>query len=116
MADVMSKSQDRVEMSRRPSKRLRRRRQTSPDARMTMVSFGSRLRSSIDSSIMFTDNNFLFAGFSNFNGGGAHSDTIKVETAKVGRIVGSKGATINQLQDDHKVKIDIGKEDDMVRN
>lgn len=55
------------------------------------------------------------AGFSNFNSaGGDHRETIEVETAKVGRIVGKAGATINQLQDDHKVRIDIKKEDNMV--
>lgn len=48
--------------------------------------------------------------------GGGRSETLEVDPFKVGRIVGKQGSTIQQLQNDFSVKIDITKEDNQVEN
>lgn len=45
------------------------------------------------------------------DGGDEYTEQLEIEPTKVGRIVGKGGATINQLQSDFSVKIDIEKED-----
>lgn len=39
---------------------------------------------------------------------------VEVEPGKVGKVIGPKGAVINELQSEYGVKIDIEKEDNMV--
>lgn len=59
---------------------------------------------------------FIFKASQNGDGDNDadYSESIEIEPSKVGRVVGSKGSTINQLQTDFNVKIDIDKEDNLV--
>lgn len=56
----------------------------------------------------------LISGYDANNNDEEFTDQLEVEPGKVGRVVGSKGATIQQLQSDYSVKIDIEKEDNQV--
>jgi polyribonucleotide nucleotidyltransferase len=40
--------------------------------------------------------------------------TVEIEGRNVGKIIGPRGATIKQLQDDYRVQISISKEDNEV--
>lgn len=42
--------------------------------------------------------------------------SVAIDSRNVGRIIGPKGATIRQLQDDYNVNISISKENDAVKS
>ena len=58
--------------------------------------------------------NFIFTAYDDYGGGDKYKESFLIDSGLIGRLVGAKGATIQEYQSEYGVRINIDKNDDDV--